>query len=106
MEGFEEFDFAKPQFGVYVLKLKNQIVYIGKSTYVYDRVINHYRARKIKFDKAYIKLCSTQIEMDGLEYKLISANKPKHNRKDLGYGDIAPSSEAMQFIIAAMSPST
>ena len=81
--------------GIYLLLWKGEVVYVGQSRTVYQRVYQHIISRgklrkvqtlnpkpKLKigfaFDQVLVRACSIS-ELDGLERKLIAKYKPKHN---------------------------
>lgn len=63
--------------GIYVLYYKNRIVYIGQSTNIHRRLIQHLKSNKL-FDKYnYIEIEVDQL--DDIEEALIRKYKPIHN---------------------------
>lgn len=81
--------------GVYALTLKGEIVYIGRSIRLYERLYAHAHAiksrrarlhggvKRILFDGVVIRPCALE-EVESLEARLIREYKPKHNTRLIG----------------------
>ena len=69
----------KCKLGVYFLFDKEEIVYVGKSTNIFKRILDHRRGRK--FDSwAYYEL-NSKLEVSILEFYFIYKLQPKYNRR-------------------------
>ena len=65
--------------GIYSLLKDNEIVYIGRSRNVYQRVLEHIVEGKKDFDKAFAAGRGGEIYMDIMEVLLIAELHPKYN---------------------------
>lgn len=84
MDGFVDISFVvDKQCAVYILYLNQQLVYIGKTTNIIQRVRQHRAHGKIKFNRVLVQFCSKH-ELDGLEFTLISEHKPPYNKTRIG----------------------
>lgn len=105
--------------GIYLLLWKGNVVYVGQSRTVYQRVYQHIisrgKLRKIQtlnpkpklkvgfaFDQVLVRACSIS-ELDGLERELIAKYKPKHNVQH-NPAPIAPLDELLLTLIAPPKP--
>jgi len=93
IDGFDEASIML-RGGVYILSLRQKIVYVGKSKCFLERVYTHRNAWKSKrrktpspawiddkgimFDQFFIQPCSSD-RADELEQELIAKYRPKHN---------------------------
>lgn len=65
--------------GIYSLLKDNEIVYIGRSRNVYQRVLEHIVEGKKDFDKAFATGRGSEMYMDIIEVLLIAELHPKYN---------------------------
>lgn len=65
--------------GVYFLIRESTIVYVGQSLWVYARLCEHIRAKKIPFDSYFVQRC-TVAELAPLESRYIAKFRPRHNK--------------------------
>jgi len=68
---------------VYFLFSKGEIVYIGASKQIYQRIYQHKRAEKIQFDEVHF-LPVLNSELRIVEGIMIERYKPKHNLINYG----------------------
>jgi hypothetical protein len=68
--------------GVYILRLKGKVVYVGQSLKVMNRVAVHRAGCHIPFDSAEIKFCSED-ELSVFESELIKQHNPARNKGQL-----------------------
>jgi hypothetical protein len=80
-------DEAVPLIGVYLLLLEGEIVYVGSSLNMSQRVAEH-RSNGRPFDRAFY-LATTAGEREALERVLIKAINPSQNRRHCVTGPIA-----------------
>lgn len=98
-EGFSEVVGATAPAGVYALLFGEEVVYVGQSTNIYQRLTSHYnagvrgyrgkgrtftspndiRAIPIPFDSMWIKICP-KAALDREEIALIEQYRPRYNR--------------------------
>ncbi len=83
VEGLEEFTEVTPVLsaGIYALVWVDEIVYIGRSLSMYQRIYSHARGKRrngIRFDKVFVWRCRPS-DLDRLEYQLIQKHKPRYN---------------------------
>lgn len=64
--------------GVYLLKDKGDIVYVGKSINIISRIKDHKREKLKRFDSYSIIKCETS-ELDNIEAQMIWHYQPVHN---------------------------
>ena len=69
--------------GVYLLYLDDILVYVGKSTHVPQRVMDHKRSRRLQFNRVMVHWCEVA-ELDKLEFQTIRSLQPTHNVRDAG----------------------
>lgn len=70
--------------GIYMLLSCDEVVYIGKSTNINNRVNGHYREREKEFDAVHAYSVPSDADMHVLEIYLINEYKPKYNKDSVG----------------------
>lgn len=65
--------------GVYLLFKNRELIYIGKSKYVYSRLTSHITESLKDFDQMFVIECD-ETELEQLEYSAINEFKPKLNK--------------------------
>lgn len=75
---------------IYFLLQDNQVVYIGKSTSLASRIIQHVNSNTKTFDDVSVIECQ-QNEMDALEVKYINEYRPKYNKESHLYRSLRES---------------
>ncbi len=94
-EGFVRLPWRKSLVAVYCLLEEGEVVYVGQTKSLYNRLTQHYwaierRSRKVRFpnldyetfefDEVWFRW-TTMREIDRLEREFIHRFKPKHNRQ-------------------------
>jgi len=88
LEGFKDVSkMVMEHTGVYILYFNEEMLYIGKSINLYERVGSHLRrmrkGKMFRFNRICIHLCSPG-EALGLEFTLINKYRPPYNVNNLG----------------------
>jgi hypothetical protein len=78
--------------GIYFLKLKSEIVYVGQSKSVYGRVSTHKNEGKKKFDQVIFMPCA-ESDLNNFEGFFINLLRPKYNGGVVDKSHGAPRSE-------------
>jgi hypothetical protein len=92
-EGFVRMPWRDSQVAIYCLLAKGEVVYVGKTRSVYQRISQHWRTMvrgkrrwygpheitHIQFDEILIRWCNPT-QSDKLEREFIHRYKPKHNQ--------------------------
>lgn len=64
---------------VYMLYSDNELVYIGMTTKLYNRVNEHRRKGKFAFNRVLVKYVEDETQANALEYTLIRDLQPRYN---------------------------
>ena len=75
---YEQIHGIKSKKGIYILKNESEIVYIGKSISLRDRLLNHW-GQKL-FDEIEILLIENEADINIIEPYLVSVYKPCLNK--------------------------
>lgn len=71
--------FEKSVIGLYFLVEDNELVYIGKSDNIMNRILTHRREGRKKFDSFFIIPVELSCDLPELEAEFIDRYKPKYN---------------------------